>query len=82
MAAPIKVAVLDDYQGISEPKFRALDPAKFDVAFFKDTLRPYNPPDTPQDVQDQLVARLKPFTVICVSPPPPLSQLPPLSHSS
>ncbi|KAK4038366.1 hypothetical protein C8A01DRAFT_48000 [Parachaetomium inaequale] len=61
---PIKVAVLDDYQGISEPKFRALDPAKYDVSFFKDTLRPYNHPDTPQDVKDQLVARLEPFTVI------------------
>ncbi|AEO53078.1 D-isomer-specific 2-hydroxyacid dehydrogenase-like protein [Thermothelomyces thermophilus ATCC 42464] len=64
MSSPIKVAVLDDYQGISEPKFRALDPAKFEVSFFKDTLRPYNHPDTPQEVKDELVARLEPFTVI------------------
>ncbi|KAK3902822.1 hypothetical protein C8A05DRAFT_15167 [Staphylotrichum tortipilum] len=64
MPAPIKVAVLDDYQGISEPKFRALDPAKFDVTFFRDTLRPYNHPDTSQEVKDQLVARLEPFAVI------------------
>ncbi|KAK4149371.1 D-isomer specific 2-hydroxyacid dehydrogenase [Chaetomidium leptoderma] len=64
MSAPIKVAVLDDYQGISEPKFKALDPAKYDISFFKDTLLPYNHPDTPQDVKDKLVARLEPFAVI------------------
>ncbi|GAB1309974.1 D-isomer specific 2-hydroxyacid dehydrogenase [Madurella fahalii] len=64
MSAPIKVAVLDDYQGISEPKFKALDPAKYEVSFFRDTLLPYNHPDTPQAVKDQLVARLQPFTVI------------------
>ncbi|KAL2155244.1 hypothetical protein VTH82DRAFT_3920 [Thermothelomyces myriococcoides] len=64
MSGPIKVAVLDDYQGISEPKFKALDPAKFEVSFFKETLRPYNHPDTPQEVKDELVARLEPFTVI------------------
>ncbi|KAK4208517.1 D-isomer specific 2-hydroxyacid dehydrogenase [Rhypophila decipiens] len=64
MSPPIKVAVLDDYQGISEPKFKALDPAKFQVEFFKDTLRPYNHPDTTQEVKDALVKRLEPFTVI------------------
>ncbi|KAK4097954.1 hypothetical protein N658DRAFT_257021 [Parathielavia hyrcaniae] len=64
MSAPVKIAVLDDYQGISEPKFRALDPAKYEVSFFKDTLLPYNHPDTPQSVKDQLVTRLEPFTVI------------------
>ncbi|KAH6853289.1 D-isomer specific 2-hydroxyacid dehydrogenase [Chaetomium sp. MPI-CAGE-AT-0009] len=64
MSRPVKVAVLDDYQGISEPKFKALDPSKYDVSFFRDTLRPYNRPDTPRDVKDQLVARLEPFTVI------------------
>ncbi|KAL2257468.1 hypothetical protein VTK26DRAFT_137 [Humicola hyalothermophila] len=62
--APIKIAVLDDYQGISEAKFKALDPAKYEVAFFKDTLPPYNHPNTPQEVKDKLVARLEPFTVI------------------
>ncbi|KAK1777991.1 D-isomer specific 2-hydroxyacid dehydrogenase [Copromyces sp. CBS 386.78] len=61
---PIKVAVLDDYQGISEPKFKALDSSKYEFSFFKDTLRPYNHPDTTQDVKDQLVKRLEPFTVI------------------
>jgi hypothetical protein len=68
MSAPIRVAVLDDYQGISEPKFKALDPSKYEVTFFKDTLLPYNHPDTPQDVKDKLVARLEPFTVICPCP--------------
>lgn len=65
MSSPIRVAVLDDYQGISEPKFRALDPAKFQVEFFKDTLRPFNHPETTQEVKDALVRRLEPFTVIC-----------------
>ncbi|KAK3329104.1 D-isomer specific 2-hydroxyacid dehydrogenase [Apodospora peruviana] len=64
MSIPIKVAVLDDYQGISEPKFKALDPAKYQVEFFKDTLLPYNHPDTPQDVKEKLVKRLEPFAVI------------------
>ncbi|KAK4135863.1 hypothetical protein BT67DRAFT_419110 [Trichocladium antarcticum] len=64
MSAPIKVAVLDDYQGISEPKFKALDPAEYEVSFFKDTLLPYNHPDTPQDTKDKLVSRLHPFSVI------------------
>ncbi|KAK0631583.1 D-isomer specific 2-hydroxyacid dehydrogenase [Immersiella caudata] len=62
--APVKIAVLDDYQGISEPKFNALDPAKFEVTFFKDTLRPYNHPDTTQEIKDQLAQRLEPFTII------------------
>ncbi|KAL2129035.1 hypothetical protein VTI74DRAFT_8309 [Chaetomium olivicolor] len=62
--APIKIAVLDDYQGISEPKYKALDPEKYLVTFFKDTLLPYNHPDTPQDVKDKLAARLEPFDVI------------------
>ncbi|KAK4166319.1 hypothetical protein QBC43DRAFT_313440 [Cladorrhinum sp. PSN259] len=64
MAAPIKIAVLDDYQGISEPKFKGLDSSKYEVSFFKDTLPPYNHPDTTQDVKDKLVARLEPFSII------------------
>jgi len=62
---PVKIAVLDDYQGFSEPKYGALDPAKYEVSFFKDTLRPYNHPDTTQDEKNKLVKRLEPFTVIC-----------------
>lgn len=65
MSTPIKIAVLDDYQGISEPKFQTLDPAKFTISFFPDTLRPYNHPDTTEDEKEKLVARLEPFTVIC-----------------
>ncbi|KAH6651221.1 hypothetical protein F5144DRAFT_544169 [Chaetomium tenue] len=64
MSRPIKVAVLDDYQGISEPKFKALGASKYDVSFFKDTLPPYNHPNTTQDAKDKLVSRLEPFTVI------------------
>ncbi len=63
--APIKVAVLDDYQDRAGPGFKTLDPATYEVAIFKDTLLPYNHPDTPQSVKDELAARLEPFHVIC-----------------
>ncbi|KAK5657002.1 hypothetical protein OQA88_3525 [Cercophora sp. LCS_1] len=62
--APIKIAVLDDYQEISKPKFAALDTEKFQVSFFKDTLPPYNHAKTTQDDKDKLVQRLEPFEVI------------------
>lgn len=65
MAGPIKVAVLDDYQGFAEPVFKKLDPRNFEVTIFRDTLLPYDHPDTPQDVKDKLVSRLEPFKVIC-----------------
>ncbi|KAL8381316.1 hypothetical protein RB595_005535 [Gaeumannomyces hyphopodioides] len=61
----MQVAVLDDYQGISEPHFEALDKSIFEVTTFKNTLLPYNHPDTPIRVKDELVTRLEPFTVIC-----------------
>ncbi|KAH7155674.1 hypothetical protein B0J13DRAFT_582558 [Dactylonectria estremocensis] len=63
--APIKVVVLDDYQGFSDPHFTKLDSAKFEVTSIKDTLLPYNSPATPQSVKDELVKRLEPFEIIC-----------------
>lgn len=65
MSAPLKLAVLDDYQGFAEPHFKELDSAKYDVTIFRDTLLPYNHPDTPQEVKDQLVKRFQPFAIIC-----------------
>ncbi|KZL67793.1 d-isomer specific 2-hydroxyacid dehydrogenase [Colletotrichum incanum] len=61
----LKVAVLDDYQGISEPHFSRLDKSLFNVAIFKDTLLPYNHPETPEYARNALVSRLEPFDVIC-----------------
>ena len=61
--SPIKVAILDDYQGIAGPHFAHLEP-QFDITVFRDTLLPYNHPSTPDDVKNELVERLKPFTVI------------------
>ncbi|KAL8297072.1 hypothetical protein RB597_006250 [Gaeumannomyces tritici] len=61
----MQVAVLDDYQGISEPHFETLDKSIFEVTTFKNTLLPYSHPDTPTKVKDELVTRLEPFTVIC-----------------
>lgn len=65
--APVKVAVLDDYQEISTEHFAALDSAKFDVTVFSDTLLPYNHPEATQDDKGSLVKRLEPFEVICKS---------------
>jgi lactate dehydrogenase-like 2-hydroxyacid dehydrogenase len=61
---PIKLGVLDDYQGIAAPHFERLKPA-FEVTIFRDTLLPYKHPNTPENAKQELVTRLKPFTVIC-----------------
>jgi len=66
--APIKVAVLDDYQEISTEHFATLDSAKYDVTVFSDTLLPYNHPEATQDDKGALVKRLEPFEVICKYP--------------
>ncbi|KAI1209710.1 D-isomer-specific 2-hydroxyacid dehydrogenase-like protein [Annulohypoxylon truncatum] len=62
--APIKIAVLDDYPKSSVPVFEKLQPLGFQVTTFTDTLLPYNHPNTPQDVKDELVKRLEPFDII------------------
>ncbi|KAL2675424.1 hypothetical protein Neosp_011609 [[Neocosmospora] mangrovei] len=63
--APIKVAILDDYQGLADPYFEKLDSVKYDVVSIKDTLLPYHHPDNSQSGKDALVERLQPFDVIC-----------------
>ncbi|KAL2876303.1 hypothetical protein SGCOL_008479 [Colletotrichum sp. CLE4] len=60
----LKIAVLDDYQGLSEPHFSKLDKSLFNVTQFKDTLLPYNHPETPEYAKDALVSRLEPFDVL------------------
>ncbi|KAJ6442754.1 d-isomer specific 2-hydroxyacid dehydrogenase [Purpureocillium lavendulum] len=57
-----KIAVLDDYQGCAKQFYDKLDPAKFAVSYFPDTLLPYKV--APREVQDELVRRLEPFDVI------------------
>ena len=66
--APLKVAVLDDYQGVSAPAFSTLDAASFEVTTFRDTLRPYAHAETTDAERDALVQRLLPFDIICASP--------------
>lgn len=61
--SPIKLAILDDYQGIALKHFESLKP-NFEITTFPDTLLPYNDVSTPEDVKSQLVERLKPFTII------------------
>lgn len=63
--SPLKVAVLDDYQGAAEPHFKALDSSKYEVTIFRDTLPAYNHPDTADQVKEELVKRLSPFAIIC-----------------
>ncbi|KAI1761754.1 D-isomer-specific 2-hydroxyacid dehydrogenase-like protein [Hypoxylon sp. FL1150] len=63
MALP-KIAVLDDYQKLSESPFERLRSSGYKVTVFTDTLLPYNHPDTPQDAKDALVKRLEPFEII------------------
>lgn len=67
--APYKVAVLDDYQNVSEPVFAALDRSQFEVTIFRDTLRPYEHPDTTDAEREALTKRLEPFDIISTSSP-------------
>lgn len=71
MGPRLRVAVLDDYQGVSKEPFQALDQTIYEVTTFEDTLLPYNHADTPSEVKDALAARLEPFDIICLSTPPP-----------
>lgn len=64
-AKRLKIAVLDDYQGASKKYFERFT-QDHEVAYFPDTLLPYNGADTPQSVKDALVKRLEPFNVISV----------------
>lgn len=59
----LKIAVLDDYQGAAKQHFGTLGD-EFEVSYFRDTLLPYNHPETPQSAQDELVQRLEPFHII------------------
>jgi len=58
---PIKLAILDDYQGIAARYFESLK-SRFDITVFQDTLLPYN--QAPENIKQELEARLKPFVVI------------------
>ncbi|KAI0533695.1 D-isomer specific 2-hydroxyacid dehydrogenase [Xylaria digitata] len=60
-----RIAVLDDYQGLSKAPFERLRSAGYQITTFTDTLLPYNHPETRQDAKDALVNRLEPFDIIC-----------------
>ncbi|KAI6708947.1 hypothetical protein PZA11_005876 [Diplocarpon coronariae] len=60
---PIKLAILDDYQGVAARHFEALTPT-FEITTFRDTLPAFNHPSTPDSAKQDLIARLRPFTVI------------------
>lgn len=56
------IAVLDDYHGLSLNHF---DRIGWNVSVFRDTLPPYDHPDTPDSAREELVERLQRFDVIC-----------------
>ncbi|KAK2627426.1 hypothetical protein QTJ16_003392 [Diplocarpon rosae] len=60
---PIKLAILDDYQGVAARYFEHLAPA-FEITTFRDTLPAFNHPATPDTTKQELIARLQEFTVI------------------
>lgn len=60
---PIKLAILDDYQGIAAKHFESLKPS-FEITTFQDTLPAFNNPSNPESTKQELITRLKPFTVI------------------
>jgi phosphoglycerate dehydrogenase-like enzyme len=76
MSSKIRVAILDDYQGIAESKFSHLS-SKVEVSSFPETLNSNIP-----DQKAKLIARLEPFTVISTMrertplPPDVLGSLP------
>ncbi|KIX99890.1 uncharacterized protein Z520_04526 [Fonsecaea multimorphosa CBS 102226] len=57
-ASKIRLAILDDYQGIAAAKFAHLQP-KVEVTTFSDTINPSGKVE-----KDALIDRLRPFTVI------------------
>ncbi|KAL6247700.1 hypothetical protein RBB50_005048 [Rhinocladiella similis] len=57
-SSAVKVAVLDDYQGIAAAKFKHLEPT-ISVEAFQDTINPQT-----NEGKERLVKRLEPFTVI------------------
>lgn len=61
---PIKLAILDDYQDIASQHFQSLKP-DFEITVFKDTLPAFNHPSTTESTKQELISRLKPFSVIC-----------------
>ena len=60
---PIRLAILDDYQGIAQSHFTHLEP-DVEITVFRDTILPFNHPATPDNAKQELVERLKPFNVI------------------
>jgi phosphoglycerate dehydrogenase-like enzyme len=59
----IRLAILDDYQGIARSHFAYLEP-QVEITVFRDTLLPYSHPSTQDHAKQDLVERLEPFTVI------------------
>lgn len=61
---PIKLAILDDYQGVARTHFAQPLGGQFEITEFRDTLPSYSLASTPDHVKQDLVRRLHPFAVI------------------
>jgi lactate dehydrogenase-like 2-hydroxyacid dehydrogenase len=55
---PIKVAILDDYQGLSASHLSGFSASEFEFTHFPETLSPYPDPQP-------LIERLEEFPIIC-----------------
>lgn len=58
-----KLAVLDDYQSISHPIFSPLA-SHLSITYIPDTLPSYTHPSTTPSQKEELITRLKPYTII------------------
>ena len=62
-SSPIKLAILDDYQNIATPLYESLRP-QFEVDAFPETLPSFAHSSTSDETKQQIISRLKPYTVI------------------
>ncbi|KAL5630121.1 hypothetical protein BROUX41_001727 [Berkeleyomyces rouxiae] len=60
----IRIVVLDDYVGLAAKAFGSLNPSKFSVSYFPDTLPAYALESTTDDCRSQLLERLVTADVI------------------
>ncbi|KAH6620533.1 D-isomer-specific 2-hydroxyacid dehydrogenase-like protein [Boeremia exigua] len=63
-AQPLKLAILDDYHGISLKHFSHLPDSQVEITVFNDTLPSYTHPRTTDAERQSLVERLRPFAVL------------------
>ncbi|OCL13967.1 glycerate dehydrogenase [Glonium stellatum] len=64
LTSPPRLAILDDYHNISSTHFAHIPPSQLSITTFTDTLPAYNHLSTTAADQENIISRLKPFTII------------------